>query len=252
MTVVLSAREHWCRPGEKILFLWSSKLDKPRFEVEGLEPNGDPKRNVLSKALGAVGRGAATVALGAVDAVMAATDDNYGDEGDNPSGPEFLNMLITGPGPDCMSVRAVQPWRRRQLPGWEDIHGTWVLTAQRLAWLVDSAVVRRLAEQEEKGKPGLTGNLVRAVAGIAVDAARSFADDHPAGKPVLFPEVEAGVEIPREALRSVDILFGLVGRLGEHEPCYLQVVLADGSGMRLCVGHGPRTAEMARTWISGS
>lgn len=252
MTVVLSARAHWCRPGEKILFLWNSKLDKPKYEVEGLEPNGDPKRNVLSKALGAVGRGAGRVVLGTVDAIMTATNDNNFDDGgsEGPSGPEFLDMLVFGPGPECMAVQAIQPWRRKQLPGWEDIHGTWVLTPQRLAWLVDSEIVRKLADQEEKGKPGLTNNLVRATAGLVVDVAKAFVDDHPAGKPVEFRAVEAGVEIPREALRSVSVVDRGLG-MGELESCYLQIVLADGSGMRLCVGHGATVAQLARTWIAG-
>ncbi|RSM79443.1 hypothetical protein DMH04_31125 [Kibdelosporangium aridum] len=251
MTVVLSARKHWCRPGEPVLFMWNSKLDKPRFEVEGLEPNGDPKRNVLTKAVRAVGKGALAATLYTADAIMAA-DGNSSDEGnDKDNGPDFLDILIFGPGPECMAVQAVQPWRKKQLPGWEDIHGSWVLTPQRLAWLVESEVVRKLAKMEEKGKPGLTGNLVRATAGVVVDVATAFTADHPAGKPVEFPEVEAGVEIPREAFRSVEVLPGHSGPVGEHERCYLQVVLADGSGLRLTVGRGPVVADLARRWISG-
>ncbi|SMC52747.1 hypothetical protein [Kibdelosporangium aridum] len=251
MTVVLSARKHWCRPGEPILFMWNSKLDKPKFEVEGLEPNGDPKRNVLTKAVRAVGKGALAATLYTADAIMSA-DNNYSDDGnDRDNGPDFLDILIFGPGPECMAVRAVQPWRKKQLPGWEDIRGSWVLTPQRLAWLVESEVVRKLAKVEEKGKPGLTGNLVRATAGVVVDVATAFADEFPAGKPVEFPELEAGVEIPWEAFRSVDVLFDQARPLPEHQHCYLQVVLADGSGLRLSLGRGPVVADLARKWISG-
>lgn len=253
MTVVLSARKHWCRPGEPILFMWNSKLDKPRFEVEGLEKNGDPKRNVVSKAFRAVGKGALNATLYTADAIMTATDDNHVDGGrdEGSQGPDFLDILIFGPDPECMAVQAVQPWRKKQLPGWEDIHGSWVLTPQRLAWLVDVEVVRKLAKMQDKGKPGLTGNLVRATAGVVVDVATAFADDFPAGKPVELPELEAGVEIPREAFRSVEVLFDHTRHATEHEHCYLQVVLTDGSGLRLSLGRGPVVADLARKWISG-
>jgi hypothetical protein len=250
MTAILSARKYWCEPGEPILWASTESIHDCEYAVEGLERDGDPKRGWGTKALRAAGKGALTVAA----VVATATDDGAGsDGGSGNAGPRFADVLVFGPGPDCLAASVIRPWHKKQLPGWSDVEGLWVLTPQRLAWLVAVEMSERLARQDEKGKPGFTGNLVRATAslatGIAVESVKMIGNigDFPAGKPVELPEVTAGIEISREQFRSVEVVSPATGT-GTHS---LRLTFADGSGFAFSAGRDPADAERVRSWIAG-
>ncbi|MET0233194.1 MAG: hypothetical protein ABW224_01005 [Kibdelosporangium sp.] len=249
MTAILSARKYWCQPGEPILFAMTQAIHNAEYAVEGLERDGTPKRGLAMKALRAVGRGVLTTA----DLVYSATGDTSSDDRRENSGPKFADVLVSGPDPDCFAAGLLRPWHKQQLPGWEDIEGTWVLTPRRLGWLVPAGLSDKLARQEEKGKPGFTNNLVRATVSLAADVAvgtvKMIGDigDYPAGKPVELPEVTAGIEIPREQFRSFDVVTAHDG-MGRT---YLHLSFADGSQLRLQVGFDDYEGARFRTWIAG-
>lgn len=221
MTAVLAAREHWCRPGERILWLRKGELKDLPHDVAGLDARGRPRKGLATRALKAVGKGAA-FAVAAPLAVAAEAMSEIPDERDVPI-PRF-HPWVVGPGPDCVAATTIRPWHGRSLPGWEDVPGYWVLTPARLAWLTTPEALAKLA----KGEKGFMGNMAHLAGGIAADIAVGTFEmitKSPAGKPVELPELVSGFEFDQAQIASIQPVWR-----DQKTPVLRATLAADGSG----------------------
>lgn len=222
MTAVLAARQHWCLPGERILWLREHNGMHTKYDVDGLDEKGNPKRGVMSRALRATALGVVGVAA-AID--LAVDDDNYADGVETRSTP--VRMWVIGGGPDCLAAQAARPWTHRDLPGWQWLPAWWVLTPGRFAFLTTTEAVAAL----RKGEKSLVGNVVKLAGEVAVSLATMAAAEYPAGKPVELPEVVSGFEFDRAQIASIGPTMRQESR--KEQVPVLRVSLVDGSGFDL-------------------
>ncbi|GAB2819825.1 hypothetical protein [Lentzea nigeriaca] len=225
MTAVLSVREHWCRPGERILWLREGQLKELPYDVPGLDRKGNPQRGLAARAARAVGVGAAMVALAPVSLAAAVSFDQQPER--YVPEPTFEPQVF-GPAPECAAVTAVRPWHGRSLPGWSTVPGWWVLTPARLAWLTTPDALAQLA----KGQKSFMGNVAHLAGSATVGLASGLAvgafevvTGGSNGKPVELPEVVTGFEFDRGQLASVQPVWR-----DEKTPVLRAVLAVDGSG----------------------
>ncbi|GLZ35440.1 hypothetical protein Lesp02_76270 [Lentzea sp. NBRC 105346] len=222
MTAVLAARQHWCRQGERILWMREHSSYQTKYDVDGLDEKGNPRKSMVSRALRAT-------AIGVVGTVAAidylASDDDAGSEGGATTAP--IRTWIFGSGPDCLAARAARPWTHRNLPGWVGVPGWWTLTPGRFAFLTTAEAVAELA----KGEKGLLGNAAHLTAGVAMAFVEVAKGEYPAGKPVEFPEMVPAFEFDRNQISGIGPVVREESR--KDKPTVLRVSLVDGSGFDL-------------------
>ncbi|MGW0517229.1 hypothetical protein [Crossiella sp. NPDC003009] len=219
----LLARQH-CRPGERLL--WATRGQVFYYDVDGLDPLGQPRKNALVRGVGAVGRGVGGFVLtGIGEVLLGGGNDSSSDK------PPEADHLIFGPRPGCLAEATVA--RLGVAPG-KRVGRLWMLTSTRLAVLGPRPAPEPPPEPEPApqtrsllGKAtGLGKGLLdvgRDIAKIVADTRRSYGA-HVEGEPVPVPDLVPLAEIPRQRIAAVHA----VDR--KREPC-LRVSLVDGSGV---------------------
>lgn len=224
MTAVLAARQHWCRPGERVLWMREHSSYHTKYDVDGLDEKGNPQRGVMSRALRATALGVVGVAA-AIDYYGGDDSGTSYDDGVLSSSP--VRTWIVGGAPDCLAAQAARPWTHRDLPGWQSLPGWWTLTPTRFAFLTTTEAVAELG----KGQKSLVGNVARLAGEVAVAVATVAAAEYPAGRPVELPEVVSGFEFDRAQLAGVAPVLRQESR--KDQVPVLRVSLVDGSGFDL-------------------
>ncbi|MEB3367564.1 hypothetical protein [Saccharopolyspora mangrovi] len=214
MIEVLSVREHWCAPDERIMWCLPTKPvgGKARYvlyQVSGLDEAGN-KKFTSGKLIGGVASGAAGFAL---EAAAPST-------GDNASTPSLQKTVVSG-GRNCLAASYLSAWQatganKSSLTSWEFSDLTWVLTSHRLGLLqfgkVDDG---RSLTAELKGR--LTGG----------------SREETAPKAVQLPGLTVHAEIPREAIARVE----KAGyKIRKQSRDFLRVRLSDDSTIDLTMG----------------
>ena len=222
MTDVLAIRRQWCRPGEPILWCVRSTL-RYRFEVTGLDANGNPERGWGSRAVRGVGGAVGGGILSVVDAAMDGDDD----------GSDYPPGFLTGPAPDCAAVREFA-----RVPA-SAKDGFWVLTPHRLARLT----TRFPVEADEEDGSWL-GGAMRFGKG-ALKFAREVGDivtskpEHEPGVPVPVPDVSEHAVIDRSLLAGFEAYQRKLGRAYlTSKAWYLRIRFTDGSAMEISPNYG--------------
>lgn len=218
MSVVLAARQHWCRPGERILWLRRCYHNEALYDVDGLDEKGEPQKGAVSRALRATGRGVLGAAMVFEEAVGEAPDDGQvRDAGRLPK------LWVVGPSPDCLAVQLARPRLNRSLPGWSGFDSWFVLTPARFAWLTTPGALAQLAE----GELSFRENMGRFASGFVSGESVSFPSSYPDGRPVEFPEVVSGFEFSRDQIAGVG---QVVQEVRKQRVPALRVSFVDGSG----------------------
>lgn len=209
-------------PGERLL--WATYRSVLYFDVAGLDQLGAPQRNVLTRGVGAIGRGVGDFVLTGVGELLLGGGDDSGN--DRPPEPDHL---VLGPRPGCLAEQAVprigaQPGRKAER--------LWLLTTHRLAVFGPPPPPPEPApEPQPEPKSffdrakGVGKGLVdfgREVATIVADTRRSYGPNTE-GEPVPTPEFTPRVDFPRPQIAAVH-------PVERGRRTCLRVSFVDGSG----------------------
>ncbi|SDN18365.1 hypothetical protein [Allokutzneria albata] len=210
----LAIREHWCRPGERILRCIQTQYRV--FDVPGLDSRGEPPPTIREKAkVGAVG----ALVFGAALAFGGDGDNNGDEHSADPNRVVVPDMYVVGADSDCRAVEIV-----RQLP---DRKGWWVFTPARIGWLAEVP-----SFLEEKA-PLL--NVAVGFGKLFVDAAKSFTTDtgllkYQPGKAIEIAPMECHIELPPSDIARVTTVFRGTPNPNTNRP-YVRIEFHDGSGL---------------------
>ena len=177
------------RPGEPVL--WAAYARAHYYDLPGHDEKGQRQKNLLVRGVGGVLGGLVDAAIGS-------------DEG--PDRPPPADVIVFGPGPDCLAYRYLPPGpHRRQL---------WTLTPQRLALHVETV-------PPDPGGSLLTkaARFGRDIAKIVTDNRQSFGANTE-GEPVSPMLTEPVFDVPRSEIAGI-----------APGPRGLRVTLVDGSGL---------------------
>jgi hypothetical protein len=207
------------RPGEGQL-LWAAYARVHYYDIPGLDPDGTPRKSVLSRGAGKVGDFLGDVVSGALGS----------DEGPSDRPPP-ADLIVWGPAPDCLAHRYV-----RDIPSRSAVlRRLWTLTPQRLALhteIVPPTAPEPPREQGLLAKAARVGSglakLGREVAEIVADRRMTFGANVE-GEPVALPAMEPLAEIPRGQIAGFEVAH-------RKDTPVLRLRLVDGSGVDFLVG----------------
>ncbi len=199
--------------GETVL--WAAHGSRFVYDVARLDEEGRPQEGAVSRGLGALGRGAANVAVGLVAGVE-----------DDPGAPNLPpDVVVFGDDPGCLARTALRDVPLAARSSWR----TWALTSARLLVL----------DVVQEHSPPREGSLLRKTLGWGMDIVNIVTDrtkkygENVADVPVTCPPMTVSASVDR-------------GRIGEltvsrrrlrmrTRPCF-RVSFVDGSGVDLLLG----------------
>lgn len=198
--------------GETVL--WAAHGSRFVYDVARLDEKGQPRAGAVSRGLGALGRGAANVAVGLVAGIE-----------DDPGGADLPDVVVFGDGPDCLAHTALRDVPLAARSNWR----TWALTSARLLVL---DVVR-------EPSPPRQGSLLRKTIGWGMDIVNIVTDrtkkygENVADVPVTCPPMAVSASVDRDRISGLAVSRRRLRM--RTKPC-LRMSFVDGSGIDLLLG----------------